>query len=312
MMTGESGTVTTTQPRTDEGHTTQQAHLGEGTTPAISLHDAELRFGDRVLWHDLNLAVAPGEFLAVLGPNGTGKTSLLKILLGEHGLYRGTAEIDGHRVHSGNPAIGYIPQQRGIDPHTPMRGRDIVRMGIDGYRWGPGWPSRKRRRHVDELLASVGAESYADAPAGTLSGGELQRLRVAQALASNPSVLLCDEPLLSLDMHHQQVVAGLIDEQRRARDAAVLFVTHEINPILPYVDRILYIVGGHFLIGTPAEVMTSESLTRLYGSPVEVVRVGGRLIVVGGEDECTDHHVHHRGDVHADAPAVTETERGSI
>ncbi|GAA3849018.1 metal ABC transporter ATP-binding protein [Brevibacterium ammoniilyticum] len=282
-----------------------------GQAPVIELRDAQLRFGDRVLWHDLDLQVAPGEFLAVLGPNGTGKTSLLKVLLGQHHLFAGTAEIDGRPIHAGNPAIGYIPQQRGIDLHTPMRGRDIVRMGIDGYRWGPGWPSRRRRQHVDELLAAVGASSYADAPAGTLSGGELQRLRVAQALASNPKVLLCDEPLLSLDMRHQQVVAALIDEQRRARDAAVLFVTHEINPILPYVDRILYIVGGHFLIGTPAEVMTTESLTRLYGSPVEVVRVGGRLIVVGGEDECTDHHVHHGRDAHADA-APTDPERGAI
>ncbi|MGO2035927.1 MAG: metal ABC transporter ATP-binding protein [Brevibacterium sp.] len=260
--------------------------------PVIRLRDAELRFGDRVLWHDLDLDVSPGEFVAVLGPNGTGKTSLLKVLLGQNTLSTGSAEVSGRRVHSGNSAIGYIPQQRGIDPHTPMRGRDLVRMGIDGHRWGTGLFSRGRKKKVDELLASVGAQDYADAPAGTLSGGELQRLRVAQALANDPSVLLCDEPLLSLDMHHQKVVAALLHEQRVRRDTSVVFVTHEINPILPYVDRILYIVGGHFLIGTPSEVMTTESLSRLYGSPVEVVRVGGRLVVVGGEEECVNHHVH--------------------
>lgn len=272
----------------------------------VRLRDAELRFGDRVLWHDLDLDIAPGEFIAVLGPNGTGKTSLLKVLLGQHDLHRGTAEIGGRRVHAGNPAIGYIPQQRGIDLHTPMRGRDIVRMGIDGHRWGPGWPSRARRRRVDELLDSVGASAYADAPAGSLSGGELQRLRVAQALANEPSVLLCDEPLLSLDLHRQRAVAELIDDQRTRQGTAVAFVTHEINPILPYVDRVLYIVGGHFLVGTPAEVMTSESLTRLYGSPVDVIRVGGRLIVVGGEDECLDHHAHDGG------TAESFAERGAI
>ncbi len=261
-------------------------------TPVLSLRDAQLRFGERVLWHGLDLDVEPGEFLAVLGPNGTGKTSLLKVLLGQHTLYRGTAEVNGRSVHTGNPAIGYIPQQRGIDQHTPMRGRDLVRMGIDGHRWGTGWPSRGRKQKVDELLDAVGAGSYADAPAGTLSGGELQRLRVAQALANDPSVLLCDEPLLSLDIHHQKIVAALLHEQRVTRNTAVVFVTHEINPILPYVDRVLYIVGGHFLVGTPAEVMTTESLSRLYGSPVEVVRVGGRLVVVGGEAECVDHHVH--------------------
>ena len=258
--------------------------------PVIRLRDAELRFGPRVLWHDLDLDVAPGEFLAVLGPNGTGKTSLLKVLLGQNSLSAGTAEVGGRQVHKGNPDIGYIPQQRGIDPHTPMRGRDLVRMGIDGHRWGMGLLSRGRKKKVEDLLASVGATDYADAPAGTVSGGELQRLRVAQSLANDPTVLLCDEPLLSLDLHHQQVVAALLHEQRVKRDAAVVFVTHEINPILPYVDRVLYIVGGHFLIGTPAEVVTSESLTRLYGSPVEVVRVGGRLVVVGGEEECVDHH----------------------
>lgn len=260
--------------------------------PVISLRDAELRFGDRVLWHDLDLDVEPGEFIAVLGPNGTGKTSLLKVLLGQHSLSTGSARINGKYVHTGNSAIGYIPQQRGIDQHTPMRGRDLVRMGIDGHRWGPGRLSRVRRRKVDELLAAVGAADYADAPAGTLSGGELQRLRVAQALANDPSVLLCDEPLLSLDLHHQNVVAGLLHDQRVKRNTSVVFVTHEINPILPYVDRVLYIVGGHFLVGTTAEVMTSASLTSLYGSPVEVVRVGGRLIVVGGEAECVDHHIH--------------------
>lgn len=263
-----------------------------GHSPVIRLRDAELRFGERVLWHDLDLDVAPGEFVAVLGPNGTGKTSLLKVLLGQHTLSTGSAQVGGRNVHAGNSAIGYIPQQRGIDQHTPMRGRDLVRMGIDGHRWGPGRFLKRRRRQVDELLDSVGAGDYADAPAGTLSGGELQRLRVAQALANDPSVLLCDEPLLSLDIHHQKVVAGLLHEQRVKRNTAVVFVTHEINPILPYVDRVLYIVGGHFLVGTPAEVMTTESLTRLYGSPVEVVQVGGRLIVVGGESECVNHHVH--------------------
>lgn len=256
--------------------------------PVLRLDDAELRFGDRVVWHHLSLAAEAGEFIAVLGPNGTGKTSLLKVLLGQNRLHAGTARVNGHLARAGDDDIGYIPQQRGLDGSTPMRGRDLVRMGLDGHRWGPGLFSRKRRERVDELLEAVGAQEYANAPAGLLSGGELQRLRVAQALVGEPSLLLCDAPLLSLDMNHQKRVAALIDEMRRTRGTAVLFVTHEINPILPYVDRVLYLAGGHYKVGTPEEVITSESLTELFGSPIEVVEVGDRLVIVGGDD-----HPHH-------------------
>ncbi len=252
--------------------------------PVLQLHDAQLRFGERVLWHGLNIDVHPGEFIAILGPNGSGKTSLLKTLLGQYRLHSGTVELNGHEVHRGDPDVGYVPQQRGVDRDTPMRARDLVGMGIDGHRWGTGWPSRSKRRQVDELLAAVGAQDYANEPVGTLSGGELQRLRLAQALASDPKILLCDEPLLSLDIPHQRLVAHLLNEQRRQRGTSVLFVTHEINPILPYVDRVLYIAGGHFLVGKPEDVITTEALSDLFQSPVEVVRAAGRLIIVGGED----------------------------
>lgn len=198
--------------------------------------------------------------------------------------------IDGHPVHRGSRDVGYIPQQRGVDPQTPMRARDLVRMGFDGDRWGIGLPNRRRTRKVNELLASVGATDYADAPVGTLSGGELQRLRLAQALAPDPQLLLCDEPLLSLDITHKALVARLLDDERRARDTAILFVTHEINPILPYVDRVLYIAGGHFMVGPPREVITTKSLTKLYGYPVEVVEAAGRLLIVGAEAEGDHHH----------------------
>ncbi|WP_051298164.1 metal ABC transporter ATP-binding protein [Brevibacterium album] len=275
--------------------------MTDNSAPVLELDDAELRFGDRVVWHHLSLAVEAGEFVAVLGPNGTGKTSLLKVLLGQNQLRTGTARVGGHPVRAGDGDIGYIPQQRGLDRATPMRGRDLVRMGLDGHRWGPGLFSRRRRARVDELLTAVGAESYANAPAGLLSGGELQRLRVAQALVGEPKLLLCDEPLLSLDMNHQKRVAALIDEMRRERGTAVLFVTHEINPILPYVDRVLYLAGGHYRVGTPEEVITTESLTELFGSPIEVVEVGDRLVIVGGDD-----HPHHpEAELSpADAPAL--------
>jgi len=256
--------------------------------PVLELVDAELRFGQRVVWHHLTLDVQPGEFIAVLGPNGTGKTSLLKALMGQLALRAGSIRVNGHVPRRGDGDLGYIPQQRGMDRDTPMRGRDLIRMGLDGHRWGLGRLARRDRARVEELIDAVGARQYADSPVGLLSGGEQQRLRVAQALVGQPRILLCDEPLLSLDLRHQRRVAALIDEVRRARDTAVVFVTHEINPILPYVDRVLYLAGGHHLIGPPSEVMTTESLTRLFGSPIEVVEVGGRLVIVGGDDQ--PHH----------------------
>ncbi|WP_198394548.1 metal ABC transporter ATP-binding protein [Brevibacterium yomogidense] len=266
----------------------------------LELRDAELRFGERVVWHHLTLDVQPGEFVAVLGPNGTGKTSLLRTLLGQHRLRAGTIRVNGHEPRTGDGDLGYIPQQRGMDRDTPFRGRDLVRMGLDGHRWGWWGMSRAERERVEELIDAVGAREYADSPVGLLSGGEQQRLRVAQALVGEPRILLCDEPLLSLDMHHQRRVAALIDEMRRTRDTAVVFVTHEINPILPYVDRVLYLAGGHHLMGPPREVMTTESLSRLFGTHIEVVEVGGRLVIVGSDDQphhpsAEDPHDDHSG-----------------
>jgi zinc/manganese transport system ATP-binding protein len=280
--------MTSLAPQTPE--TRASAAPTADSPPAVELRSGTLSYGHRVLWSDLDLTVAPGEFLAVLGPNGTGKTSLLKVLLGLAPLTRGTSRVAGQPVRRGNPDIGYIPQHRGFDADVPLRARDLVRLGIDGHRWGFGLPSADRRMRVDQLLREVGASSYADVPLGRLSGGEQQRVRVAQALATSPRLLLCDEPLLSLDLSHQQHVVDLIDQQRRDHDTAVLFVTHEINPVLPLVDRVLYIIDGSFRLGTPQEVMTSEVLSELYSSPVEVVRRGDRMLVVGAADVAAHQH----------------------
>ncbi|MCA4132209.1 metal ABC transporter ATP-binding protein [Arthrobacter sp. M4] len=256
----------------------------------MSLRSASLQFGRRTLWSGLDLDIAPGEFLAVLGPNGSGKTSFLKVLLGLQGLHSGTITLNGQPVRRGSREIGYIPQQKSFAPDTPLRARDLVAMGIDGHRWGIRLGPRTVNRRVDELLELVGASDYAKVPVGQLSGGEQQRLRVAQALATEPGVLLCDEPLLSLDLRHQQAVSHLINEQCHERNSAVVFVTHEINPIADYVDRVLYLAGGRFRVGTPEEVMTTEVLSELYESHVEVIRSNGRFVVVGLPDATTHFH----------------------
>ncbi|MPY97552.1 MAG: ATP-binding cassette domain-containing protein [Actinophytocola sp.] len=255
--------------------------------PAIRIRDASLRFGDRSLWSGLNLDVAPGEFLAVLGPNGSGKTSLLKVLLGQQRLNAGSVRL-------GRDGIGYIPQQGAVESALTVRGTDLVGLGLDGHRWGTGLRgSAERKRRVAAAIDAVGAGSFARQPLALLSGGEQQRLRVAQALVGEPEVLLCDEPLLSLDLNHQRAVSELVDRRRREADTAVLFVTHEINPILSYVDKLLYLVDGKFSIGSPAEVMNSASLSELYGTKVEVIRIGGQIHVAGMHSELCEDHPHH-------------------
>jgi zinc/manganese transport system ATP-binding protein len=262
-------------------------------TTVVELRGATLSFGERTVWSGLDLAVPAGQFLTVLGPNGSGKTTLLRVLMGIQPLAAGTVRVLGHVPRRGSRALGYVPQQRIVDPATPVRARDLVRLGIDGHQWGPGL--RSHRARVEELLQAVGACEYADTPIGLLSGGEQQRVRIAQALASNPAILLCDEPLLSLDLRRQDEVTALIDSTRRVTNTAVLFVTHEINPVLPYTDRVLYLGPAGHAVGTPEEVLTSANLTRLYASPVDVIEAQGRMIIVGD-----DAHTHHAGvDAHA-------------
>ncbi|WTX19820.1 metal ABC transporter ATP-binding protein [Streptomyces sp. NBC_00005] len=268
---------------------------GTGDTgPLISLRGAALSYGERVIWDGLELDVRAGEFVAVLGPNGAGKTSFVRALLGRQPLSAGTLTVLGRTPREAARHIGYVPQQAELTAQAMLRARDLVRFGIDGHRFGPRLRTGAVHRRVDEILESVGASSYADVPLGLLSGGERQRVRIGQALATDPRILLCDEPLLSLDLHHQRAVTDLVDARRRSQGTAVVFVTHEINPVLGLVDRVLYLARGGHRVGTPEEVLTSASLSQLYGTRVDVVRVGGRVVVAGAPDEpaTPPHHAH--------------------
>lgn len=270
----------------------------------LEIRGAALHRSRRELWSGLDLDVAPGEFLAVLGPSGSGKTTLLRSILGLQALSAGSIRVGGRPARRGDRRIGYVPQQRPLPPDTSMRARDLVALGVNGTRFGLPIPRRGDRARVDALLEGVGAAHYAERPVGLLSGGEQQRLRVGQALADDPALLLCDEPLSGLDLANQRGITGIIDRQRR-QGAGVLFVTHDVNPILGLVDRILYIAGGRFVLGTPDEVLQSRVLTDLYGTAVFVLRAGDRLVVVGAPDaEGTHAHEHSEdGDAHRGAHA---------
>lgn len=261
--------------------------------PVVSFREAALGFGSRTLWSGLTLDLQPGEFLAVLGPNGSGKTTLIKAVLGLQPLSAGELTVLGGPARRGNRRIGYIPQQRLLDASTPVRGSDLVGFGVNGSRFGFPLPRRADRRRTAELVAAVDAGRFAGRPAAQLSGGEQQRLRVGQAIADDPPLLLCDEPLISLDLANQAGVSALIDRHRRERHAGVLFVTHDVNPVLELVDRVLYLVDGRFRIGAPREVLTSEVLSELYRTHIDVVRVHDRIVVVGAGHEEHEHAGRH-------------------
>lgn len=275
------------------------------TRPAISLRGVEVAIGGRTVWRDVDLEVEAGEFVAVLGPNGVGKSTLLKALLGLVPVRAGEIRVLGRPAAGAGHEIGYLPQRRSFDPSLRVRGVDIVRLGLDGDRWGVPLPwrtsaRREAHRRVDELVDLVGASAYARRPIGECSGGEQQRLLIAQALARRPSLLLLDEPLDSLDLPSQAGVAGLIERICREQGVTVMIVAHDVNPILGFLDRVVYLAGGGAASGEPRDVITTETLSRLYGTPIEVLHASdGRLVVVGHPEAATYHPEMHHGQGHA-------------
>jgi zinc/manganese transport system ATP-binding protein len=271
---------------------------GAGAAPAVvEVRQATAVVGGRTIWSNVDASVGSGEFVAVLGPNGVGKSTLLKAILGLVPLASGSVRLLGRPPGEANHEIGYLPQRRSFDASLRVRGLDVVRLGLDGDRWGiplPGRRSRAAAARVAELVELVGAGAYAHRPIGQLSGGEQQRLLIAQALARRPRLLLLDEPLDSLDLPNQAGVAALISGIARAEDVAVMIVAHDVNPILPYLDRVIYLGRGGAASGTPEQVITSGTLTRLYGTPVEVLSTSdGRLVVVGTPEAPNVHSDRH-------------------
>jgi len=250
---------------------------------AVELRDVTIRLGRTTVQAGMDAEIGEGEFVAVLGPNGAGKSTLLKALLGLLRPAEGSIGVFGRSPKLGNRQIGYVPQFHSLESAMVLRSRDIVGFGLDGHRWGPGLGGKKRRERIDRALDEVDVLHLAEVPFGRLSGGERQRMILAQALLSEPSLLLLDEPLASLDIHHAQDIVSLVNRTCRGRGVTVLLVAHDVNPLLPFVDRIMYLANQRCRVGKPEEVITTDSLSALYGSRVEVVRSLGRLFVIGAE-----------------------------
>jgi len=262
------------------------------TENALQVTDITVELGGRTILDEVSFALAPGELTGLIGSNGAGKTTLLRVILGLLAPTRGTVTVpaDG----AGRRSVGYVPQKFLLDPDMPLRGRDLVALGIDGHRLGLPRPSRARRELVQEMLAAVDAESFADARIGRLSGGEQQRILIAHALISRPRLLLLDEPLANLDLRSAREVVSLLARIAEQQQIAVLISAHEMNALLPVMDRVVYLADGRAACGTSDEVVRSDVLSRLYRHPVEVLRVHGRVIVVAGDsDDAEPTHPHH-------------------
>lgn len=246
----------------------------------LSLDRVDVTLGGRPILREVSFAIRPGEFTGLIGSNGAGKTTLLRVILGLQAPNSGRVHLD--RRHSG---VGYVPQKVLLDPDMPVRARDVVGLGLDGRRPGIGLPSRRRRDLVEEMLAAVDATRFADTRVGVLSGGEQQRVLIAHALISRPRLLLLDEPLANLDLRSGQEVVELLARIAREHRIAVLLSAHEMNPLLPVMDRVVYLAGGRAASGTTEEVITTAVLSRLYGHRVDVLRVNGRVLVVAGPSD---------------------------
>jgi zinc/manganese transport system ATP-binding protein len=274
----------------------------ESGAQTVELSEVSVRLGRRTVLSDVDLTVGRGEFVAVLGPNGAGKSTLMRAILGLVPLAGGSASVLGRPPARGRARVGYLPQRHGFDSSVRIRGVDLVRLGLDGTRWGLPLgltrSARARRRaereRIEEVIALVGATPYADRGMGELSGGEQQRLLIAQALVRNPELLILDEPLDGLDLPQQGAVAALLREICSAEGVSVLLVAHDVNPLLRHLDRVLYLAAGKALAGPVDEVITTANLSALYGAQIEVLRTSdGRLVVVGHPDA-----LQHHGDRH--------------
>jgi len=261
-------------------------------SPPIVAHELTAGYASRPVWARATFSVPSGSFTAILGPNGAGKSTLIRMILGQLAPTSGRLEVLGEPPHRGNPNIGYVPQGSVFDPELSIRGRDLVDLGVDGHRWGVRLAGRARAAAVSSAaIDAVGAGGYADRPLGSLSGGEQQRLLLAQALVGRPRLLLMDEPLSHLDVRNQGAMVQLITKVARERRLTVLLIAHDVNLLLPHIDLVLYIAHGRLAMGRPADIITSERLTEIYSSPVEVLTDSrGRVFVVGLEEEVSHPH----------------------
>ena len=242
------------------------------TSPAVRLTDTSVRRGRRMIWSGATFDVPTGSFAAVIGPNGAGKSTLINLLLGGLKPASGTVEVLGSPAETGNPRIGLVPQNRSLDHAGSILCRDLVALGLVGTRWGIGLRGPDLAAEVDDVLTAVDAQDYAHLRFGEVSGGQQKRISIAQALITKPDMLLLDEPLAGLDLSGQVDIVELVHHINHDRGVTVLFVTHDLNPLLAHIDSLVYLIDGTPRFGNVDDVVDSGLLTRRYCTPVQVTR----------------------------------------
>jgi zinc/manganese transport system ATP-binding protein len=253
-----------------------------GDDSVLTVEGVSVWLGGRQILDDVGFSIEPGQFVGLIGSNGAGKTTLFRVILGLLDAQQGTVRVGDSRSDTRGRAFGYVPQKVVVEPDIPLRARDLVGLGLDGRRLGFALPNRGRRMAVDEMLEAVDATRFANARVGSLSGGELQRVLIAHALISRPRLLILDEPLANLDIRSEQEVVELLGRVAREQRVAILLSAHDMNPLLPVMDRIVYLANGHAASGSTDEVIREDVLSALYEHPVTVLHVHDRIIVVAG------------------------------
>jgi zinc/manganese transport system ATP-binding protein len=249
----------------------------------LTVDRLSVSFPGREVLREVSFELGEGEFCGLIGSNGSGKTTLLRTILGFQPSREGSVTIGGVPGRNNRSSVAYVPQKSFLDPEIPLRAWDMVALGLDGHRLGLPLPSKKRRDMVDEMLHAVDAGSFANQRIGRLSGGQQQRVLIAHALIRKPRLLLLDEPLANLDIRSVAEIVALLRRLSVEHRVTVLLSAHDMNPLLPVMDRIVYLANGRAASGKTDAVVRTEVLSQLYGYHIDVIRVHGRVMVIAAE-----------------------------
>lgn len=249
-------------------------------TPAVVASRLSAGKGRANTFDQLSFEIAPSSLTALVGANGSGKTTLFEVLLGLIGLRSGTLEVLGGAPDAARTRISYVSQTHQRVHDGGFTGREFVAAAYRGECWGINRDRRTASRAIERAVAQVGAQQLAGLRLAHMSGGQRQRLLIAQALVNEPQLMLMDEPLAQLDPAAQDQIVALVARLRDKLGIAVLVSTHDVNPFVRVADRVLYLANGRGRIGTVDEVVNDEVLSALYGVPMRVLRDRAGTVVM--------------------------------